>query len=268
MSDLVTVAHSLSEECGEGRFAEGGAGEGICMLLGIYSDKGRRDSNDDYGSMRMVNGVAIAALADGIGGADYGDVASRTAVVAALDALSSPPCTYLAPEFAWTSEVISRVEESVCGVKRSMGVEGAGTTLLVARQHPTRRSLVEMMWVGDTVALKYDASRQNFQRLGEPGRVESSGNSLDGAFGYGADLEGRVRYRSVELDPGDCLVLATDGVWDVPGVFESAAATLAMEQGPNSSSERLVRLAVDEFGGSDNATALVVKAVGGVRTRS
>jgi protein phosphatase len=65
-------------------------------------------------------------------------------------------------------------------------------------------------------------------------------------------------YPTVELRPGDTLMLCSDGLWDMIHPSERLSAFLASEAGPLSICRRLVD-AANEAGGEDNITVVLVR---------
>ena len=68
-------------------------------------------------------------------------------------------------------------------------------------------------------------------------------------------------YPSLEVGPGDILLLCSDGLWDMIYPAERLAAYLSADVSPSSICRQLVD-AANEAGGEDNISVLVVRVEG------
>ena len=61
------------------------------MEIKIFTNTGDHKPNEDYTDYSVKNGITCAIVADGLGGHGSGEVASKTAVEAALIAFNNKP---------------------------------------------------------------------------------------------------------------------------------------------------------------------------------
>ena len=231
-------------------------------------------SATDRGRVRALNEDALLAhppvflVADGMGGHEAGDVASRLAVeeFARLAGLSAVDPSDLHACFRRAAQRIRTAFErreggtTVAGVALgehdgiahwlvfSVGdsrvyrwADGALAQLTV--DHSVVQELV------DSGALTRDAAEQHPER-----------HVLTRALGTGADPE--PDYWMLPAHTGDRLLVCSDGVTNelAPAVLADVLAGTV--SGPGATAAELVRRAV-ESGGRDNATAVIVDAVPG-----
>jgi serine/threonine protein phosphatase PrpC len=232
------------------------------------SDVGRvRPHNEDSGFV----GPYVAIVADGVGGAAAGEIASATAAYSAsavaLGRLGRPPEVVLAEAYAAAADGVRT------GVQRDLDRLGMATTLTML---VTDGRTVALGHVGDSRAYSFrdGALRQittdhtYVQHLIESGRLAPEARashpwrnvvlrSVDGdPEGGGLDV---VR---LDVAMGDRLLLASDGLTDlVPdGII---AEVLASEEAEDAAAA-LTELALDA-GGRDNITVIVLDLVDGPR---
>lgn len=242
---------------------------------GVVSLVGARESNEDS-YLLTEHGTggnasrALLGVADGMGGYEGGDVASRLAIERARDALrcASLDTADLRQAFLDADEAIRAFSrERACG--RSMG-----TTLTIAIVGH-QEALVGH--VGDSRAwLLHDGLLQQITsdhsrvgrlvRSGTITEAEAIGhpenNVLEKALGTGERAEPDV-YR-VGIAPGDVLLLTTDGLHGSVGREDIEQAL----RGPWPMQEVCARLGAIalERGSSDNVTVLGWKCPPGLRT--
>lgn len=185
------------------------------VAVGQYSDKGRKQRNDDSygvvtptGTLLTCKGIAMA-IADGMSSSEAAKEASESCVKSFLT-------DYYATHDSWT------VKTSVARVLSATNrwLYGQGQT-----QYLSDRGMVSTfsgMVVKGTVGYVFHAgdSRITLIRGGEVEpltndhrmRLSRHEDVLSRAFGIDPELD--VDYRSLRLYPGDLLVFTTDGVHD------------------------------------------------------
>lgn len=240
--------------------------------------------------------LGLFVVADGMGGHLAGEVASQWAVqtlkreLAPLFRPQDPSATRrLSAEAlaAIGSGVTVRLEETdlarllahameranqvLLGYARAYpeDAEGMGSTLTLAVVEDNR---VTIAHVGDSRAYlwRQDRLRQLTEDHSVPGALLKQGkitakeahrhphrHILYRCLGLKPGLEVDI-YPSVQLLPGDVLLLCSDGLWDMVYPDERLAAFLSSGDAPATVCRRLVD-AANEAGGDDNITAVLVR---------
>jgi serine/threonine protein phosphatase PrpC len=240
--------------------------------------------------------LGLFIVADGMGGHLAGEVASHWTVgtlkreLAPLFRPQDPSVTRRLDAEALAavgSGVTVRLEETDLSRLLNHAVERANQVLLgYARQHPERAgdmgstltlAVVEgdratVANVGDSRAYLWREGR--LRQLTEdhsiPGALLKQGritpeeahehphrHILYRCLGLKPSVDVDI-YPSVALQPGDALLLCSDGLWDMVYPMEKLAAFLASEAGPSSICRRLVD-AANKAGGEDNITVVLVR---------
>jgi serine/threonine protein phosphatase PrpC len=244
------------------------------LRVGLSSEAGPvRELNEDYAAYHVPDDAAsprargsIFLVADGMGGHQAGEVASREAVTRALQ-------EYLTDD---TREPGNNLRRAIRLANRwlyeeaqtNRATEGMGTTLVAA---VIRGCRVFIANVGDSRA--YVVNRTGITQITEDHswveeqvqagvltRVQAERhpqrNLITRALGHRPTVE--VDLFEGEMLPGDTLLLCTDGVCGP--LSEEAMAIAVRDQDPALSAAALVAQA-GVAGGEDNATALVVRAL-------
>lgn len=221
-------------------------------LNGGNSIVGTRAKNED--SFLVDAERHLWAVSDGIGGAPFGEVISRVS------------CNYLShaweaaaplhPEIPDRLETTIRLVDSyVSQLSDLLGNEGSGATLTVAHYDDHTLHLAS---IGDSRSFLLRES--TLKQISNDGRVSTMTNALDQALGYHMALKPDIT--SFVPQPGDVLVICTDGVWATQSLESMLRAItegmepdrLAVQGNPQRMAYRLTQ-------GSDmtdNATAVVV----------
>jgi len=217
----------------------------------------------------------VALVADGMGGHAAGELASRLAVTTFLDlALDTPDWIMRYDEPAFVAEVAARVEtrlaridELLASLGRSRAKPaGLGTTLTIMGLLPPDGLVAH---VGDSRAYLHRAGRLSqlthdhttAQALADAGLVDPQEvpthplrNVLTRAVGHG---EGRlgIEVQQVRIQPGDQLLLCTDGLTDT---IDDGEIARLLEAAPSAAMACKTLLdAVLERGAEDNVTIVV-----------
>lgn len=234
------------------------------------TDVGRvREANEDA----FFVGESIVAVADGMGGHLAGEVASATALepVRELDGRV----------FEDGPSAIDALRDAVVEANATVSqmahdeptYRGMGTTLTVALLEGRRLHLAH---VGDSRAYLLRGDRfsqltddhtlvQHLVDEGQITREEAASHPqrsiITRAIGVSEDID--VDALSVELDPGDQLLLCSDGL---TGVLEDdqIAAMLAERDDLDATLDRLIA-AANDGGGPDNITAVLLRYGDGQR---
>ena len=233
-----------------------------CMM----TDKGCvRANNEDYGLVEP--GLGLYVLADGMGGANAGERASRLAVDTVAEIVQNAPLRDSQALLTAVEEANRRV---LAAAMNDPTLEGMGTTLVAALEVDQTVSIAS---VGDSRAYVLDDSgfrviTDDQTWVNEVGRPlgldeESLRNHpmrhvLTMAIGASSPLT--VNYYSVDLIPGSVLLMCSDGLH---GVVEAARIEAILRRGrdgvPLEESCRRLIEAAKEAGGPDNVTTVLVR---------
>lgn len=213
----------------------------------------------------------VFAVADGMGGAVGGAMASRLAIEA-IDNLwqSSKPDESDADAIKdWLSQAVKAANRAVWHVaEEDASVRGMGTTVVVAVQ--STDNYLQIAHVGDSRAYLLRAGKpllltndhsvvQEMVRAGrlteEQARVNPYKNLITRCLGH--DMEVEIDQTPVELRAKDWIVLCSDGL---PTVLrdEQISSVLDKVSAPETVCQELVKLTLDG-GAPDNVTVVVVQ---------
>jgi protein phosphatase len=240
--------------------------------VGGLSDVGRvRELNEDNWHWEPLDGeVALYAVADGMGGHDRGEVASRIAIEslfkAAHDALDRLDKREVVDLQGLLRDAVQEANRAVVqsGEQHDSNM---GTTLCAALMHRERDAVIAN--VGDSRAYVVRGGKLHqvsqdhslvayLVQLGEltadEARNHPSGNILVRSIGSVPEVEVDVYHLPVK--PGDRLVLCSDGLWgEVPD--EELESIMRKNDNPQDACRALVESA-NGHGGRDNTTLIVV----------
>ena len=230
----------------------------LSVTVGQYSDKGRKDRNDDSygvvtpkGAMLAHKGIAMA-IADGMSSSEAAKEASESCVKSFLT-------DYYATHDSWTVKTsVARVLSAV-----NRWLYGQGQT-----QYLSDRGMVctfSGMVVKGAVGYVFHAgdSRITLIRGGQAEpltndhrtRLSRNEDVLSRAFGIDPELD--VDYRSLRLYQGDLLVFTTDGVHDFLSAAELGELATKAELGLTERAKFLAEAAYAN-GSDDNLTVQLV----------
>jgi protein phosphatase len=221
-----------------------------------------RENNEDYYLIRQDRGLYV--VADGMGGAQAGEHASRLAVETVAECISDndhPDATALSEAF---QEANRRV---MAAAANDMDMEGMGTTLVAALENGTN---VFIASVGDSRAYLYEgkhlrAITDDQTWVNEVGRRlgmdETSLKNhpmkhvLTMAIGVSGDL--RIHSYTVKQNPGTQILLCSDGLH---GVVDSEVLSDALAtNGSLESKVKKMVTAAKANGAPDNVTAILLQ---------
>jgi protein phosphatase len=227
------------------------------VAIGHCTDPGPREKNEDAVREVSLPGQGwLLAVADGMGGLEAGEVASRLA----LDVLEQ--------RITAGSALTQAVRSANAALHQRAGGQSMGTTLVVALAED---GAVRIANVGDSRAYYIDflgitqitadhtvAGEAAVSTPGAGEQVASTrwGGTLTRALGMEANVE-VDEFGPMNLGEGSWLVLCTDGVYKA--VSDQDIEECVVEgRGAEDAAQRLVGLAL-ERGTQDNATAAVVR---------
>lgn len=223
-----------------------------------------RESNQDAVAPKddgTTDGILIAAVADGMGGAAAGDVASRVALAAAI-----APSPQDQPD---PGERVQFANEAVIQAEaEDMARRGMGTTLTLAMFHPEGH--VDIGHVGDSRLYLFRSGKLSqvtedhsfvgeLVRAGKLNPTEAMHHPRRNIITRVLGMPGVVADRiTLHLEPDDRVLICSDGLTDMVtrGGIE---AILDDAQTVTDASWGLVE-AANKAGGVDNTTVVVVDA--------
>jgi PPM family protein phosphatase len=252
---------------------------GLLVTVGAVTDVGGRPENEDALLVAdlppvgegpgATEGGYLLAVADGMGGHQRGEVASKLAIETVRQAFDedpgADPHTLLKQAFRKANSAIFQ-GGSAAGEANMMG-----TTLVVAA---TRGKYATIASIGDSRAYLVRANQLTqitqdhslvAQQLAdgqiseEEARSSPHRNILTHALGHRERLHSSMpNVFEIVLLPEDRLLLCSDGFYDV--VENTDFLSLLVDGEPQEAAARLVALA-KERGTADNVSAVVAKAV-------
>jgi serine/threonine protein phosphatase PrpC len=229
--------------------------ERLEVRLGIASECGRRESNDDYATMVEAGDstqgprTVVAALADGVSGAD-GRLASETVVRGFLDGFLSESPT-LAVDRAAT-RVLTALNRWVHAQGRNVAARRGMATTFTAVILRGRR--LHVVHVGDSRLYRLREGAVALLTRDHTHNHPDMRHVLIRAVGLEETL--RTDYEAHSLRTHDRFLLCSDGVYaSLPPA--TLRELLAERSAPEEAATRIVQAALDR-GSQDNATALVL----------
>ena len=258
------------------------------LISGFHSHPGRvRDNNEDSLITLLLAGLCNSqcppptgffAVADGVGGAESGEIASELAVrhlaAGVIERVFSPAMTGTPlsaeklPEIM--TELVLSANRAILELRGQMEDNDMGSTLTSALVRGSQAIVVN---VGDSRTYWLHQGRLSLitqdhsivARLVEQGLIQpeevythQQRSIIYRSLGSRSDLE--VDVFTLELEPGDRLLLCSDGLWEMvrDGMIEEV---LLERDDPQQACERLIELA-NLAGGDDNITVIVLNLQG------
>jgi serine/threonine protein phosphatase PrpC len=227
------------------------------VRIGHASERGRRESNDDYVAAQESGGArgmreVVAAIADGVSGPGA-RLAAETVVRGFLDGYLSQPPTLSVERAA--SRVLESLNRWVYSHSRRDAEAAGMATTFTALVLRGRRAHVAH--VGDSRLYQLRGGELRLLTRDHCHSHPDMSHVLVRAVGL--DEAVRVDYAQHDLKPHDRFVLCTDGVYVTLG-----PARLASLLVPAAASEEAARRVVEAAlaaGSQDNATALVLDVI-------
>ncbi|MER6344864.1 Stp1/IreP family PP2C-type Ser/Thr phosphatase [Streptomyces sp. NPDC001595] len=232
----------------------------LSLRFAAGSHKGMiREGNEDSG----YAGPRLLAIADGMGGAAAGEVASSEAIstIVALDD-DIPGSDVLTSLGAAVQRANDQLRQMV---EEDPSLEGMGTTLTALLWTGQRLGLVHVgdsraYLLRDGVLTQITQDHTWVQRLVDEGRITEEEATthpqrslLMRALGSGDHVEPDLSIREVRA--GDRYLICSDGLSGVVS-HQTMEDTLASYQGPQETVQELIQLAL-RGGGPDNITVIV-----------
>lgn len=235
------------------------------------TDKGlvRKTNQDSYAMQTLPGGALLGIVCDGMGGEQGGNVASRNAVNITGQRVSS---RYREDMDANSVRNMMLVAASVANTmvhdmgQQNSALTGMGTTLVACL---VKDGTAHLVHAGDSRAYVVSSGgitqltrdHSVVQMLVESGeltedeaRVHPKKNYITRAVGVAPQLE--AEYNEYTLQPGDTLVLCTDGLSNA--ISEEELARTVRECEPQQAVQELTA-AANAAGGYDNITVLLIQ---------
>ena len=230
----------------------------MSISLSHYTDIGKRANNEDALSAHIAGERLLAVVADGVGGQDYGEYASRRAVETINSLLQNQRVSQVALERATL-----RANDAVCALHDRR--PGAMTTIAVlwldggcAWALNVGDTRIYQFRAGDIVYQSVDHSvAQLAAAAGELPRSEirthRDRNKLFRVLGM--QPAPRMAVSRLEVRPGDRLLICSDGFWE--GILERDMLRCAAQSDNAEDWLQLMRQ-IAQPAASDNNTAIAV----------
>ena len=235
--------------------------EQLKIAVGQYSDKGRKESNQDFHGLYVPKepqlsskGIAIG-LADGISSSDVSQIAAQQAVTSFLE-------DYFCTSEAWSvrtsgervltatnSWLHAQTQQSQHRYDKDRGYVCTFSGLII------KSATAHVFHVGD--ARIYRLRGNDHEQLTEEHRVRVSSQQSYLARALGMDRKLDIDYQALPVEVGDLFFLATDGVYEhVAPAF--VAATVAAANDLDAAAKIIVEAAYAR-GSTDNLTAQLLR---------
>ena len=243
-------------------------------LIGFKSNKGIKRSNNEDACFIMPK-EQVYMVADGVGGNNSGELASRTAVTSVADYIKTNPIDLVEQEDqlkSYFEQCIAKANEDVLmlGAKHEKN-KGMATTLIVCH---IRELTGYILNVGDSRAyvlrgeelhqITEDHSYVNsLVKLGVITEEEAQGHHKSHVItrALGAEETIAADFYQTNLQNGDILLLCTDGLYGEVGP-EKLSQLMNSEPQMTTLAEKLISEA-NKAGGNDNITVICIKIRGG-----
>jgi len=226
-----------------------------------------RPHNEDSFSFLDLGKGMLFAVADGMGGHDAGEVASKIAVETVCREMREGVEQNKAP----LDLVQHAVQQANVAVKHEGASRGSnmGTTLTMAFVAGNTAYIANVgdsrvYWVENGSITQITEDHSLVAKLVAAGKLtkEEARNHPKSNLLYrtiGSDDTVKVDTFRMDLKKGGLLLLCTDGLWGMIG-DENIHQVFAVEKNVKKACARLVRMANDN-GGLDNITAMVAKVI-------
>ncbi|MBA1333792.1 MAG: Protein serine/threonine phosphatase PrpC, regulation of stationary phase [Firmicutes bacterium] len=241
------------------------------MIAGAATDPGKvRSTNQDYYLVENGSKYGLYIVADGMGGHNGGEVASRASVLFVKDFIEQAwdKDEYAADRPGLVKDALAAANRAVFNLAaKDEQLRGMGTTLsmafIVDRMLYTGHigdSRIYLLRDSQLIKLTEDHSLvaeliKNGSITPEEGDNHPQKNIITRALGTGIDIESDLSER--EMQDGDTILLCTDGLTNMLSCADILDLCLNIGE-PQLLCSRLVAEA-NNRGGKDNITVIAVK---------
>lgn len=245
------------------------------VFVGFQSDKGKsRTNNEDACFVLPKENVYI--IADGVGGNNAGEIASKTAVTKVAEYIKDNPIELVKDDNRlkdYLKACVDSVNENILALAEEFPENsGMATTLIICYIDERKAYFVN---IGDSRAYVF-RKNELFQvtedhtyvntlvKLGaithEEARCHRGGHVITKAVG--ADRAVEADYYQTDVLEGDVVVLCTDGLYGE--VHEAEICEMIQKEEDMSLLAKGLVSAANKAGGSDNITVVCLKLTGGM----
>ena len=234
----------------------------LSLSIGQYSDKGRKDSNQDFHGVLIpdepllsMKGIA-AVLTDGISSSDVSRIASESAVKSFL---TDYYCTSESWSVKTSAQRVIAATNSWLHAQTRRGLNPYDSDkgyVCTFSAVVFKSATAHLFHIGDCRI--YRVAGNTLEQLTEDHRVTLSSveSYLGRALGVNPQIE--IDYRTVPLTAGDVFVLATDGIYEyVPPRF--VVDTITANADDLDAAARIIGRAAFDRGSSDNLTIQIIR---------
>ncbi len=231
----------------------------------------RRDMNQDYmyiSETPVGNLPNLFILADGMGGHNAGDYASRYTVEVIVNEVRTS--SEVSPVAVLRKAIVQANQAVMEKARTDIDLEGMGTTVVVATMQNRELCVAN---VGDSRLYILGNSMEQITRdhsyvqemvrrgeiSPEVARIHPDRNIITRAVGGGREIE--VDFFEVELKDGDRILMCSDGLTDMledDEIFE----IINENQDIGEAMQELIDTA-NEYGGNDNITVILTEPFSG-----
>ena len=232
---------------------------------------GGRSYNQDRVAYAYSDKALLLVLADGMGGHLHGEVAAQIAIHTFMQAFEQAAQPRVPEPMEFLRDIVRHAHDAIIQYARSQRLGGnPGTTCVAALVQDGQvcwahagDSRFYLLRGGKTVAVTHDHSVvQQWADWGiispEEMKTHPDRNKITNCLGGVEDMFYAESTPAVQLQPGDVLLLCSDGLWgplndeDVETTFSTASLPVALEQ--------LMDKALSQGGArADNTTAVVAR---------
>jgi protein phosphatase len=221
----------------------------------------RKHNEDNY---TIDPDLGLWVVADGMGGHDCGEIASRITVDYIHDAIKR--------EAALVDSIERAHKIILMAASQNIGMPGMGSTVVALSLHD---DIYEIAWVGDSRAYLWSDDQLDqltrdhsyVQQMFDSGKISKEEAASHPQRNMIIQALGAADMETVKVDRitdtfyrGQQILLCSDGLTDELTDRE-IAQVLSSELGEQEKVDRLIELAIDH-GGSDNITVIVLSASG------
>lgn len=225
-----------------------------------------RDHNEDAFSCMSIGESILLVVADGMGGHDAGEVASRMAVDTVGREVQQNSVKENKDPRKLLEHAVQRANDAVAGAGTGKG-NSMGTTLTLALVTQDRAYIANVgdsrtYWIENGSIRQITEDHSLVAKLVSVGKLtrEAARNHPQSNLLYrniGSDGPVKVDTFQVDLRKGGSLLLCTDGLWNEV-TDEDIHSVCAGESDTKAACARLIEMA-NKNGGKDNITAVVVR---------